>query len=207
MATKVNAGKKGGSKMIWIIGGVLLVAGGVGLYYFMKKRKKDETDKKGDSQNKGTENKKPSTADTTTTNTTTTTTKTDSPSTSGSTTTTTDSSTTSGSTATNTSGSTATNTIDVGSFSLNTTQRIKAFQDWLDANKPCWLKDTDGKYKNLSKNTGACNRNVGGKGYGTNGTNTQRAWKLFGAEYVKTLSSFEGNGAFSNFESSLDLDL
>jgi hypothetical protein len=200
MATTGKAGKKGGSKMIWIIGGVLLVAGGVGLYYYMKKSKKDGTDKTGDSQNKVTENKNTSTTNTTTTTT-------DSPSTSGSTTTTIDSPSTSVSTATSTSGSTATSTSNVGSFSLNTTARIKAFQDWLDVNKPFWVLD-NGKYKNLRKGTTSePNRHISGRGYGSNGTNTQRAWKLFGADYVKTLNSFEGNSAFSNFESSLNLDL
>ena len=200
MATKVKAGKKGNSKMIWIIGGVILVAGGVGLYLYLRKKKKDEANKTGDSKNTGTENKNPSTANTTTTTT-------DSTSTSGSTKTTTDSPSTSGSTATSTSGSTATSTSNAGSFSLNTTTRIKAFQDWLDINKPFWVLD-NGKYKNLRKGTTSePNRHISGRGYGSNGTNTQRAWKLFGSDYIKTLSSFEGNRVFSNFESSLNLDI
>jgi hypothetical protein len=186
-------GKKGGSKMIWIIGGVLLVAGGVGLYYYMKKRKKVEPKKTDDSQNKGTENTTPSP-----TNTTTTTTNVDSsPNTSGTTSTTT----------TTPSESISTTPSNVGSFSLNTTQKIKEFQDWMDANKPFWILD-NGKYKNLTKGTTSePNRHIKGRGYGSNGANTKRAWKLFGAEYVKTLNSFEGNSAFSNFESSLNLDL
>jgi hypothetical protein len=184
-------GKKGGSKMIWIIGGVLLIAGGVGFYYYMKKRKKVEPKKTDDSQNKGTENTTPSPTNTTTTN------VDSSPNTSGTTSTTT----------TTPSESISTTPSNVGSFSLNTTQRIKEFQDWMDANKPFWILD-NGKYKNLTKGTTSePNRHIKGRGYGSNGANTKRAWKLFGAEYVKTLNSFEGNSAFSNFESSLNLDL
>ena len=78
----------------------------------------------------------------------------------------------------------------------------------MDANKPFWILDSDKKYKNLRKGTAKePNRHIGGKGYGTNGTNTQRAFKLFGSEYIKTLSSFDGETIFSNFESSLNLDL
>ncbi len=206
-----TTGKNGGSTIFWIIGGLVVIAGGVGAYFLLRKPKEGT----GDSKKKGTENKKPST-----TNTTTTTTISDSPSTSVSTATSTDSpstdspstsgstaTNTSGSTATSTSGSTATSTGNVGSFSLNTTTRIKAFQDWMDVNKPLWVLD-NGKYKNLRKGTKSePNRHINGRGYGSNGTNTQRAWKLFGAEYVRKLNSFEGNSAFSNFESSLDLDL
>ena len=38
MATKGKTGKAGSSKMIWIIGGVILVAGGVGLYLYLRKK-------------------------------------------------------------------------------------------------------------------------------------------------------------------------
>ena len=41
MATKVNTGKKGGSKMFWIIGGLVLIAGGVGAYFLLRKPKDD----------------------------------------------------------------------------------------------------------------------------------------------------------------------
>ena len=191
---------KGSSKLIWIIGGLIVVAGGVGAYFLLRKPKEETGSETNDSENKVTENKNTSTPNTTTTTT-------DSPNTSGSTTTTTDLPSTSGSTATSTSGSTATSTINVGSFSLNTTAKIKAFQDWMDVNKPLWVLD-NGKYKNLRKGTKSePNRHISGRGYGSNGTNTQRAWKLFGAEYVRKLNSFEGNSGFSNFESSLDLDL
>ena len=203
-----TTGKNGGSTIFWIIGGLVVIAGGVGAYFLLRKPKEETGSETNDSENKVTENKNTSTPNTTTTTT-------DSPNTSGSTTTTTDLPSTSGSTATNTSGSTATSTsgstatstINVGSFSLNTTAKIKAFQDWMDVNKPLWVLD-NGKYKNLRKGTKSePNRHISGRGYGSNGTNTQRAWKLFGAEYVRKLNSFEGNSGFSNFESSLDLDL
>jgi hypothetical protein len=61
---------------------------------------------------------------------------------------------------------------------------IKAFQDWLDKTHPFWIKDTDGKYKNLRVGTTAePNRHVGGKGYGKYGQNTASAYALFGKEY------------------------
>jgi hypothetical protein len=61
---------------------------------------------------------------------------------------------------------------------------IKAFQDWLDQKHPFWIKDTDGKWKNLRVGTTAePNRHVGGKGYGKYRENTARAYTLFGSEY------------------------
>ena len=193
MATKGKTGKAGSSKMIWIISGVILVAGGVGLYLYLRKKKKDEANKTGDSKNTGTGNQNVSTSsnsNTSTSNTSISNTST--------------SSTPTSSTPTSSTPSSS----SVGSFSLNSTERIKAFQDWMDANKPFWILDSDKKYKNLRKGTSSePNRHVGGKGYGTNGTNTQRAWKLFGNEYVKTLSSFEGQSIYSNFESSVNLDI
>ena len=193
MATKGKTGKAGSSKMIWIIGGVILVAGGVGLYLYLRKKKKDEADKTGDSKNTGTGNQNVSTSSNSNT----------------STSNTSISNTSTSSTPTSSTPSSSTpSSSSVGSFSLNSTERIKAFQDWMDANKPFWILDSDKKYKNLRKGTSSePNRHVGGKGYGTYGTNTQRVWKLFGNDYIKTLSSFEGESMFSNFESSLNLDL
>jgi hypothetical protein len=40
MATR---GKKGGSKMIWIIGGLIVIAGGIGAYFLLRKPKEDKT--------------------------------------------------------------------------------------------------------------------------------------------------------------------
>ncbi len=36
--------KKGGSKIIWIIGGLIVIAGGIGAYFLLRKPKKDEDD-------------------------------------------------------------------------------------------------------------------------------------------------------------------
>lgn len=139
---------KGGSKMFWIIGGLIVVAGSVGAYFLLRKPKDEnkgegdtdtdtDTDIKSDDGNKG---------------------------------------------GGNVGGGSATYTAP---SDLNDSTKIKAFQDWLDANKPCWLLDSsDGKYKNLSKNAGACNKNAGGTGYGSYGKNTDTAWKIFGTEYI-----------------------
>ena len=146
--------KKGGSKIFWIIGGLVVIAGGVGAYFLLRKPKDQQSnDETGDDVTNGDE-------------------------TSG------------GSTGASVGGFA---TGGGGTFTapreLNTTDKIKAFQDWLDNNKPCWLQDTDGKYKNLSKNVGQCDRNIGGKGYGTYGKNTANAWKTFGKEYLNQVKS------------------
>jgi hypothetical protein len=67
---------------------------------------------------------------------------------------------------------------------LNTVEKIKAFQDWMDKNHPLWIKDTDGKYKNLRVGTASePNRHIGGKGYGVYGPSTKSAFTLFGSSY------------------------
>jgi hypothetical protein len=56
---------------------------------------------------------------------------------------------------------------------LNSSDAIKKFQDWMDANHPNWVNG-----KNLNK----------GSGYGTHiGKNTQKAWNNHSAEYVALL--------------------
>ena len=70
---------------------------------------------------------------------------------------------------------------------FKTEAEIKAFQDWLDKKHPLWIKDTDGKYKNLRVGTATePNRHVGGKGYGQYGSNTASAYSRWGTEYVIT---------------------
>jgi hypothetical protein len=70
---------------------------------------------------------------------------------------------------------------------LDSSEKIKAFQDWLDKYRPLWVND-NGTYKNLSVGTASePNRNVAGKGYGTYGKNTNTAWKTFGNEYIESL--------------------
>lgn len=142
---------KGGSKMFWIIGGLIVVAGSVGAYFLLRKPK-DEGESEGDTD------------------------------------TDTDTNLGGGNVGGgNVSGGSATYTAP---SELNDSTKIKAFQDWLDANKPCWLLDSsDNKYKNLSKNAGACNKNAGGTGYGSYGKNTDTAWKTFGKDYLASVKA------------------
>jgi len=84
---------------------------------------------------------------------------------------------------------------------LSDSTKIKAFQDWLDTNKSCWVLDKDGKYKNLSKNVGKCNRNVGGKGYGNYGKNTSNAWEKFGKDYLDSLKQNTSTNTSTNTSS------
>jgi hypothetical protein len=58
---------------------------------------------------------------------------------------------------------------------LNTPEKIKAFQDYMDT-VGVWVKGDDGKYKKLLK----------GNGYGVCGKNTQLAWKTYGTPYQQT---------------------
>lgn len=77
------------------------------------------------------------------------------------------------------------------------TSEIKSFQDWMDKNHPLWVKDIDGKYKNLRKGpTNNPNRHVNGKGYGTMGNSTINAWNKFGSEYSKGNTNITKGGEF-----------
>jgi hypothetical protein len=70
---------------------------------------------------------------------------------------------------------------------------VKAFQDWMDKNHPFWIKDTDGKYKNLRVGTVTePARHVSGKGYGKFGVNTANAYELFGKEYLTGITASAG---------------
>jgi hypothetical protein len=127
---------KGSSKLMWIIGGLIVVAGGVGAYLLLRKPK-EET----------------------------------------------------GSEETNTDSD---NNSDLGlglssgsetytaPAELNTTDKIKAFQDWMDAQGKGWIMDKNtGKWKLLNK----------GAGYGTYGKNTDAVWKVYGVDYLKSLKT------------------
>jgi len=61
---------------------------------------------------------------------------------------------------------------------LNSVQKIKAFQDFMDTIGP-WVKGSDGKYKKLVK----------GSGYGLCGPSTKAAWKVYGSRYLSNESS------------------
>lgn len=56
---------------------------------------------------------------------------------------------------------------------LNTTAKIKAFQDWMDTIGP-WVKGSDGKYRLLNK----------GAGYGNFGPSTSAAWSFYKNAYL-----------------------
>ena len=57
-------------------------------------------------------------------------------------------------------------------------KKTKAFQDWMDKNHPNWVGCTD------SACTNGTNLNKG-YGYGSFGTSTEKAWKLYGDEFNK----------------------
>lgn len=61
---------------------------------------------------------------------------------------------------------------------LNTTAKIKAFQDWMDTIGP-WVKGSDGKYKLLNK----------GAGYGNFGPSTSAAWNYYKSQYLKPVDT------------------
>jgi hypothetical protein len=60
---------------------------------------------------------------------------------------------------------------------LDSIDKIKAFQDWMDTIGP-WVKGSDGKYKLLNK----------GNGYGVYGPSTKAAWNYYGKKYINSLS-------------------
>ena len=128
-----TTGKKGGSKMYWIIGGLVVVAGGIGIYFLLKNRKKQKDNKTtSEGNNKNTE--------------------------------------------VNTSSTPASN-VSLSNYKLDTTAKVKAFQDWMDAQGKGWI-NKNGKWVLLNK----------GAGYGNFGSNTQRVWNIFGKDYLKTLN-------------------
>jgi len=127
---------KGGSKMFWIIGSLIVVAGSVGAYFLLRKPKEE----------KG--------ADDTNTD-------------------------------TNSDEKQITETIlgsDKKTYTapseLNSTDKIKAFQDWMDAQGKGWV-NKNGKWVLLNK----------GAGYGNYGKSTDAVWKVYGSEYLKSLKN------------------
>lgn len=127
---------KGGSKMFWIIGGLIVVAGSVGAYFLLRKPKEE----------KGVDD-----------------TNTD----------------------TSSDEKQITETIlgsDKKTYTapseLNSTDKIKAFQDWMDAQGKGWV-NKNGKWVLLNK----------GAGYGNYGKSTDAVWKVYGSEYLKSLKN------------------
>jgi hypothetical protein len=152
-----TTGKKGGSKMIWIIGGLIVIAGGIGAYFLLRKPKEE----------KG-----------------------------------------SGDTDTNT--DTNTDTKDVSSnlgsgtpaksytapAELDSTDKIKAFQDWMDKQGKGWI-EKDGKWVLLNK----------GAGYGNYGKSTDAVWKVYGKDYVKSASTSASDKPATASATSLSKDI
>jgi len=158
-----TTGKKGSSKMYWIIGGLVVVAGGIGIYFLLKNRNKQKDNKNtGESNNKSTE---VNTSNTSTSSTSTSSTPASSTPTS---------STPTSSTSTS---SKPTSNLSMSNYKLDTTTKIKAFQDWMDAQGKGWVYKNS-KWVLLNK----------GAGYGNFGTNTKRVWDIFGKDYIKTLN-------------------
>jgi cytoskeletal protein RodZ len=165
MATKV---KKGNNTIYWIIGGLVVVAGGIGIYFLLRNRNKQKENKNtAETNNKNTE---VNTNNTSTINT--------------STSNTASSNTASSSTPTNSTltsstptSSKPTSNLTLSNYKLDTTAKIKAFQDWMDAQGKGWIYK-NGKWVLLNK----------GAGYGNFGTNTKRVWDIFGKDYIKSLN-------------------
>lgn len=67
---------------------------------------------------------------------------------------------------------------------MNTTAKVKVFQDWLDVNYPRWLNG-----KKLNR----------GGGYGRFGDNTKLAWNTYKNQYIKTLGNKNTNLNNRNF--------
>lgn len=64
---------------------------------------------------------------------------------------------------------------------LDTTEKVKNFQDWLDTNYPKWLNG-----KTLNKKGG----------YGTYGPSTQSAWSTYGTKYKEALKVADTQSKF-----------
>jgi hypothetical protein len=77
------------------------------------------------------------------------------------------------------------------------TQKIKAFQDWMDSTHPNWVGCTDSKCtngKNLNK----------GKGYSTFGPSTTKAWNLYGNDFNAQYNQQSDNGGNSQQITTVD---
>ena len=77
------------------------------------------------------------------------------------------------------------------------TPKIKAFQDWMDSTYPNWVGCTDSKCtngKNLNK----------GKGYGTFGPSTTKAWSEWGNDFNAQYNQQSDNGGNSQQITTVD---
>lgn len=78
-------------------------------------------------------------------------------------------------------------------------QKTKAFQDWMDINHPNWVGCTDSKCtngKNLNK----------GKGYGTFGPSTTKAWNLYDNDFNAQYNPKSDGGGAIQQQPAQDVD-
>jgi hypothetical protein len=125
------------TKIILIVGSILVVAGGIGAYFLLRKPKGEEGDGEED---KVIDDEVASSSD---------------------------------------SGSTSSVPKYTAPAELNSVDKIKAFQDWMDAQAKPWIKKGS-KYVFLNK----------GAGYGNYGSNTDAVWKVYGSAYLKSPKKF-----------------
>jgi hypothetical protein len=121
------------TKIILIVGSILVVAGGIGAYFLLRTPKGEEGDGEED---KVIDDEVASSSD---------------------------------------SGSTSSIPKYTAPAELNSVDKIKAFQDWMDAQGKGWIYK-NGKWLLLNK----------GAGYGNYGKNTDAVWKVYGSTYLKS---------------------
>jgi|688.fasta_scaffold48887_9 hypothetical protein len=125
------------TKIILIVGSILVVAGGIGAYFLLRQPRGEEGDGEGD---KEIEDEVASSSD---------------------------------------SGVSSSVPKYTAPAELNSIDKIKAFQDWMDAQGKGWILK-NGKWLLLNK----------GAGYGNYGKNTDAVWKVYGSEYLKAPKKF-----------------
>ncbi len=134
--------KKGGSKMFWIIGGLVVIAGGIGAYFLLRKPKGKDGESFDESETGGDETGGDETGG----------------------------------------GQTSVSNVLTTPQELNSTDKIKAFQDWMDAQGKGWIQK-DGKWVLLNK----------GAGYGNYGKSTNAVWKVYGKQYLDAVKDGSAN--------------
>lgn len=82
---------------------------------------------------------------------------------------------------------------------LNSVDKIKAFQDWMDANGKGWIVGADGKYYTNGK-PNLLNK---GKGYGTFGKSTSAVWNFYKNDFLSSGGKAVSSG-YSTGKANLD---
>ena len=125
------------TKIILIVGSILVVAGGIGAYFLLRTPKGEEGDGEED---KKLEDEVASSSD---------------------------------------SGVSSSVPKYIAPAELNSVDKIKAFQDWMDAQGKGWI-NKNGKWVLLNKGAGYCNY----------GKSTNAVWKVYGSDYLKSPKKF-----------------